>query len=162
GVNEWRTDHSDTEVILNAYQHWGMSFVDALNGDFAIAIYDARQPERPVLHLLRDRAGVNPLYLTRTRRGEWVFASEIRALLAHPDVTPEMSRVAFWHYLTFIVAPAPLTLFKDIFKLPAGCAISIDHDGRAEARRYWDCAPSERALYSERDLSYDEACNALL
>jgi asparagine synthase (glutamine-hydrolysing) len=162
GVGDWRTDHSDTEVILKAYQHWGVSFVDALNGDFAIAIYDAREPERPVLHLVRDRAGVKPLYLTRTRRGEWLFASEIRALLAHPDITPEMSRVAFWHYLTFIVAPAPLTLFKDIYKLPAGYVVSIAHDGRAEARRYWDCAPSKGDVYSERDLSYDDACTALL
>ena len=52
--------------------------------------------------------------------GEWLFASEIRALLAHPHVPAEMDPVAFWHYLTFIVAPAPLTMFRGIFKLPAG------------------------------------------
>lgn len=162
GVTSWKTDHSDTEVILNAYQHWGLDFIHRLNGDFAIAIYDARDPEKPLLHLIRDRAGVKPLYVARTFGGEWLFASEIRAIMAHPDITPEMDRVAFWHYLTFIVAPAPLTMFKGIFKLPAGTLVTIDHEGRATARRYWDCAPAANDLWSEQDLSYDEACDALL
>jgi asparagine synthase (glutamine-hydrolysing) len=64
--------------------------------------------------------------------------------------------------LTFIVAPAPLTLFKGIFKLPAGHLVTIDHKGHAVARRYWDCAPSARETYSEQELSYEEACDALL
>ncbi|MGY4329372.1 asparagine synthase (glutamine-hydrolyzing) [Bradyrhizobium sp. LB7.2] len=162
GVHAWKTDHSDTEVILNAYQQWGLDFVHRLNGDFAIAIYDARDPDNPALHLLRDRAGVKPLYITRTQRGEWMFASEIRALLVHPDVPREMDRVAFWHYLTFIVAPAPLTLFKGIFKLPAGFMVTIDGEGEARARRYWDCAPRAADTFTEKDLSYDEACEALL
>ncbi|GAB4482708.1 MAG: N-acetylglutaminylglutamine amidotransferase [Burkholderiaceae bacterium] len=162
GVLDWRTDHSDTEVIVNAYRQWGISFVDRLNGDFAIALFDRRDPARPEVHLVRDRAGVKPLYLTRTPRGEWLFASEIRALLAHPDVVPQMDRVAFWHYLTFIVAPAPLTLFKGIFKLPAGHRIRIDHEGRATAHRYWDCVPSARDTYREHELSYEEACTELL
>jgi asparagine synthase (glutamine-hydrolysing) len=162
GVTDWRTDHSDTEVILNAYQHWGLDFVHRLNGDFAIAIYDARDPTKPALHLIRDRAGVKPLYVHRTTQGEWMFSSEIRALFANPKVTPEMDRVAFWHYLTFIVAPAPLTLFKGIFKLPAGTIVSIDHQGQAKARRYWDCAPAAKDLWSTKDLSYDDACAALL
>jgi asparagine synthase (glutamine-hydrolysing) len=162
GGHTWKTDHSDTEVILNAYQQWGLDFVHKLNGDFAIALYDAREADRPALHLIRDRAGVKPLYLTRTQRGEWMFASEIRALLAHPDVPREMDRVAFWHYLTFIVAPAPLTLFKGIFKLPAGTMATIDHQGQAKATRYWDCAPRASDTWSEKDLSYDEACDALL
>lgn len=162
GGHVWKTDHSDTEVILNAYQEWGLDFVHKLNGDFAIALYDARNPDKPALHLIRDRAGVKPLYVTRTQRGEWMFASEIRALLAHPDVPREMDRVAFWHYLTFIVAPAPLTLFKGIFKLPAGTTVTIDHQGQAKATRYWDCAPRASDTWSEKDLSYDEACDALL
>ena len=89
-------------------------------GMFALGIYDAREPDRPVVHLIRDRVGIKPMYFTRTSSGEWLFASEIRALLAHPDVTAEMDRTAFWHYLTFIVTPAPLTMFRGIFKLPAG------------------------------------------
>src|SRR5262249_20943910 len=88
---------------------------------------------------------------------EWLFASEIRALIAHPDVSAEMDRTAFWHYLTFIVTPAPLTLFRGIFKLPAGHILTIDHRGTARARQYWDCRPDRAATPTERDLSEDEA-----
>jgi asparagine synthase (glutamine-hydrolysing) len=110
-----------------------------------------------MLHLVRDRVGVKPVYFTRTHGGEWLFASEIRALVAHPDVTPEMDRTAFWHYLTFIVAPAPLTMFRGVFKLPAGHTLSIDHEGHATARQYWDCRPDRSATLSERDISEPEA-----
>src|SRR5207247_3194828 len=119
--------------------------------------YDARDAGRPVMHLLRDRVGIKPIYFTRTRGGEWLFASEIRALTAHPDVTADMDRTAFWHYLTFIITPAPLTLFKGIFKLPAGHSLTIDHRGQATARQYWDCHPNRAAALTESDLSADEA-----
>ena len=72
------------------------------------------------------------MYFTKTSRGEWLFASEIRSLIRHPHVTAEMDRTAFWHYLTFIVTPAPLTLFRGIFKIPAGHTVTIDHTGRAD------------------------------
>jgi asparagine synthase (glutamine-hydrolysing) len=109
------------------------------------------------MHLLRDRVGIKPIYFTKTARGEWLFASEIRALTAHPDVTPEMDRTAFWHYLTFIVTPAPLTLFKGIFKLPAGHILTIDDRGEAKAVEYWDCKPDRSSTFSERDLSEADA-----
>ncbi len=157
GKYRWKTDHSDTEVILHAYEEWGVACVKKFHGMFAIGIYDAREPGRPVLHLLRDRVGIKPVYFTRTRQGEWLFASEIRALTAHPAVTPEMDRTAFWHYLTFIVTPAPLTLFKGIFKLPAGHILTIDHQGRATACQYWDCRPDRSTLFSERDMSEGDA-----
>ena len=73
------------------------------------------------------------------------------------DVTPEMDRTAFWHYLTFIVAPAPLTMFRGIFKLPAGHVLTIDHRGDAAARQYWDCVPDRAATLTERDISEPEA-----
>ncbi len=68
-----------------------------------------------------------------------------------------MDRTAFWHYLTFIVTPAPLTLFRGIFKIPAGHIVSVDHTGHATARQFWDCRPDARATLSEKDLSEDEA-----
>lgn len=157
GRYQWVTDHSDTEVLLHAYEEWGTDCVHRFIGMFAVAIYDARIPGEPVLHLIRDRVGKKPIYFTRTARGEWLFASEIRALLAHPQVTPEMDRTAFWHYLTFIVAPAPLTLFRGIFKIPAAHVVTVDHRGRATARRYWECRPDGAELYRESDLSFDEA-----
>jgi asparagine synthase (glutamine-hydrolysing) len=154
---QWKTDHSDTEVLLHAYEEWGLDCVKKFCGMFAVGIYDARDSGRPVLHLIRDRVGIKPMYFTRTHQGEWLFASEIRALAAHPDVTPEMDRTAFWHYLTFIVTPAPLTLFKGIFKLPAGHILTIDHGGEARAREYWDCRPDASTTLTERDLSEADA-----
>jgi asparagine synthase (glutamine-hydrolysing) len=157
GKYSWVTDHSDTEVLLHAYEEWGLECVNRLVGMFAVAIYDTRTPGRPAVHLIRDRVGIKPLYFARTGRGEWVFGSEIRALLAHPDLTANMDPTAFWHYLTFIVTPAPLTLFKGIFKLPAGHTMTIDHEGRATARQWWDCRPDRSRTLSERDLSESEA-----
>lgn len=157
GKYRWKSDHSDTEVLLHAYEEWGLDCVRRFYGMFAFAIYDARNPDKPAVHLVRDRVGIKPLYFTKTRSGEWLFASEIRALLAHPDLTPEMDRTAFWHYLTFIVTPAPLTLFRGIFKLPAGHSITIDHTGRAIAHQYWDCQPNATNTFTEKDLSEAEA-----
>ena len=157
GTYTWRTDHSDTEMLLHAYEEWGPDCVTRFYGMFAFAVYDAREAGRPVVHLVRDRVGIKPLYLTRTAAGEWLFASEIRALLAHPAVTPEMDTVAFWHYLTFIVSPAPLTMFRGIFKIPAGHRVTIDADGRAAAVQWWDCRPVPASLLTERDISEPEA-----
>ncbi len=157
GKYRWKTDHSDTEVILHAYEEWGLDCIHRFYGMFAFAIFDNRNPERPVMHLVRDRIGIKPLYLTKTNRGEWLFASEIRALFAHPDCSPELDRTSFWHYLTFIVSPAPLTMFRSIFKIPAGYTVTIDRAGRATARQYWDCKPDRNETYTEADLSEDEA-----
>ena len=161
GKYEWKTDHSDTEVLLHAYEEWGLDCVKRFYGMFAIGIYDARDRSRPVMHLIRDRVGIKPMYVTRTKAGEWLFASEIRALLAHPDVSAEMDRTAFWHYLTFIVTPAPMTLFRGIFKVPAGHTVTIEHNGRATTRQWWDCKPSAAALFKTSELSEDEAVTEL-
>lgn len=157
----WVTDHSDTEVLLHAYEEWGLDCVHRFYGMFAFAIYDMRNRERPVLHLVRDRVGIKPLYFTRTDAGEWLFASEIRALFAHPAVSPQMDRTAFWHYLTFIVTPAPLTLFRGIFKLPAGHTITIDHRGQATSNAYWDCRPDAAITLRPADLSEQDATDEL-
>jgi asparagine synthase (glutamine-hydrolysing) len=161
GRYRWRTDHSDTEVLLHAYEEWGLDCIEKFYGMFAVGIYDARDRERPVLHLMRDRVGIKPLYFTRTAAGEWLFASEIKALTAHDSVSREMDRVAFWHYLTFIVTPAPLTLFRGIFKIPAGYTVTIDHRGQATSRQYWDCKPDVSTALCERDLSLEEAAEEL-
>ncbi len=162
GKYRWATDHSDTEVLLHAYEEWGLDCVRRFHGMFAFAIYDARDPARPQFHMARDRAGVKPVYFTRTASGEWLCASEIRALLAHPDVPREMDRAAFWHYLTFIVTPAPLTLFRGIFKLPAGHVLTVDHRGATSVERYWDCRPSAAGTLRASDIGEDEAADELL
>ncbi|HWR02662.1 MAG TPA: asparagine synthase (glutamine-hydrolyzing) [Humidesulfovibrio sp.] len=156
GVRDWQTDHSDTEVLLKAYEHWGLEAIQRFYGMFAFAIHDERDPARPVLHLVRDRIGIKPLYIAQ-RGHSWLFASEIRALMQHPLLSPEMDLTAFWHYLTFIITPAPLTMFRGVFKIPAGWLVTIDHEGRAKASQYWDCKPSAADTWRESDLSFDDA-----
>ena len=161
GKYQFRTDHSDTEALLYAFIEWGPECVHKLYGMFAFAIYDARVPGRPTVHLVRDRIGIKPLYFARTDAGEWLFASEIKALVAHPHITADMNDTAFWHYLTFIVSPAPMTMFDGIFKLPAGHWVTIDHTGRGKAHRFWDNAPKRDQYYSVKDLSFDDAVTEL-
>ncbi len=148
--------HCDTETLLHGYLHEGVKFFDQAVGMWAVALWDHREPARPRLHLIRDRIGIKPLYLTRTGSGDWLFASEIKALLEHPDVTAQMDRTALWHYLTFIVAPAPLTMFRGIFKIPAGWRVEIDHLGRATAHQWWDCKPDAREIFDPAQVSEAE------
>lgn len=159
---EWKTNHSDTEVLLHAYETWGLDAFNRFYGMFSIAIYDQRDPHHPVLHLVRDRVGIKPLYFSQTPQGEWVFGSEIKALLAHPDLSPQLNRPAFWHYLTFIVTPAPMTLFEGIWKLPAGHGITINSQGEATSWQWWDCQPLKSQLFTEQDLSFEDASEELL
>lgn len=162
GKYTFKTDHSDTEALLYAFIEWGPECVHKLYGMFAIMIYDGRVPGRPVLHLVRDRIGIKPLYFTKTTAGEWLFGSEIKALLAHPAVSTRMNDTAFWHYLTFIVSPAPMTMFDGIFKLPAGYWVTIDHHGQGKAERYWRNSPRSDAYFSTKDLSFEEATDELI
>ena len=134
-------------MLLHAYEEWGLDCVHRFYGMFAVAIHDSRDPHRPGLHLIRDRVGIKPLYFTRTSQASSCLPPRSGRLLAHPDVRREMDRTAFWHYLTFIVTPAPLTLFRGIFKLPAGHTMTIDHTGKAVAHQYWDCKPDAQRTY---------------
>ena len=129
---------TDSETILHLYEERGLDFVNDLEGDYAIAIWDA---DREQLVLVRDRAGVKPLYFYH-QNGRFAFASEIKAILEHPEVTPELNEEALYHYLTFVTTPAPQTLFKDIKKLPAGHMLTIDRRGEVNIKQYWDALPA--------------------
>jgi asparagine synthase (glutamine-hydrolysing) len=134
GGHRWRTDHSDTEVILHAFEQWGIECVQKFRGMFAIGLWDDRRRE---LWLIRDRIGVKPLYYS-IHDGRIVFASEIKALLEDPQQRRAVNEEAFFHYLSFLTAPAPDTLFQGIKKLPAGSCLKIGSDGTIIERRYWD------------------------
>ena len=131
------TDHSDTETILHGYELWGEDVVSHLHGMFGLAIWDAR---RRRLFLARDRVGIKPLYFAWVPGG-FVFGSEIKALLAHPKLSAEMEPTSVYHYLSFLTTPAPLTMFKGIWKLPAGWRASVGVDGAFAADRWWDALP---------------------
>ncbi|RIK60221.1 MAG: asparagine synthase (glutamine-hydrolyzing) [Nitrospira sp.] len=134
GGHRWRTDHSDTEVILHAFETWGIGCLDKFRGMFAIALWDGRRRE---LWLIRDRIGVKPLYYS-LHHGRLTFASEIKALLEDPDQPKALHEESLFHYLSFLTAPAPQTLFHGIKKIPGGTWLRVQADGTIEERRYWD------------------------
>ena len=129
---------SDTETILYAYQEYGIEVVHKLLGMFAIALWD-EQKQR--LLVMRDRIGIKPLYYTFAN-GNFVFGSEIKSILLHPDVRRELDEEALSHYLTFLIPPAPMTMFKDIHKLEAGHWMTVDVGGNIRKEQYWDPVPS--------------------
>ena len=133
----FRTDHSDTETIVHGYQEWYGQIVDHLDGMFAIAIWDQRRQQ---LFLARDRIGIKPLYFAWTASA-FLFASEPKALLAHPDLVPEVEPIAAYHYLSFLTTPAPLTMFRGIYKLPAGFRCFVSPNRTFQVERYWDALP---------------------
>lgn len=138
----FKSHHSDTEVLVHGYEQWGLrGLVARLEGMFAFAIWDARAKR---LSLVRDRVGIKPLYFTQAG-GDFRFASEIKALLADGTVPRGVEGAALNHYLSFMVAPAPLTMFKDVFKLPAGHVMEVDAAGTMRAERYWDAVPGDGA-----------------
>ena len=147
GVHRWKTDHSDTEVILHAFEQWGVGCLDKFRGMFAIALWDAKRRE---LWLVRDRIGVKPLYYS-VQNGRLVFASEIKAILEDPDQKRVLSEEALYHYLSFLTVPAPNTMFEGIKKLPPGTWLRVDADGRMEERRYWDVLDHTAPLKGESD-----------
>lgn len=132
---------TDSETILHLYEERGLDFVHDIEGDYAIALWDAR---RERLILVRDRIGVKPLYFYR-RDGRFLFGSEIKAILKHPAVTAEVDEEALYHYLTFLTTPAPSTLFRGIEKLPAGHMLTVERDGTTRVKQYWDALPPDES-----------------
>lgn len=147
----FKTDHSDTEVIVHGYEEWGLGgLLDRISGDFALGLHDARED---ALYLVRDRIGVKPLYFA-VFDSQFVFASEIKALLEHPKAEVDIDPHAMVHYLSFLTTPAPLTMFKGIYKLPAGCWLRVGPDGAIVMTRYYDAEPGKGIDPSEtRGLS---------
>ena len=155
GTHRWKTDHSDTEVILHGFEEWGIECVQRLRGMFAIALWDGRRRE---LWLVRDRIGVKPLYYS-LRSDRLVFASEIKAILEDPDQPRILDEEALYHYLSFLVTPAPGTLFKGIRKLAPGTWLRVRPNGDVQEHRYWDVWDHTTPL---EGVSDDEIAERLL
>ena len=125
---------SDTEVIVHLYQRYGDAFVEHLNGQFAIALWDAR---RRRLVLARDRLGIRPLYYTRARGTLW-FASEVKALFAALPGHARLDPVGLAQALTLWAPLDPDTAWQGVSTLPPGHVLAIEADGRERLHRYWD------------------------
>jgi asparagine synthase (glutamine-hydrolysing) len=129
--------HSDTEVLLAAVRQWGLrESLRRCNGMLALALWDK---ECRTLTLARDRLGKKPLYYA-CFGGTWMFASELKALLAHPAFRREIDRGALATYLRFVYLPAPYCIFNNVRKLPAASLLVLSAGmdaAQAEPEAYW-------------------------
>ena len=125
--------HSDTEVIVHLYEELGENCVERLRGMFAFAIWDE---SRKSLFLARDRVGIKPLYYSMSNSA-LVFASEIKVILADPEIQPEVRPAMIDRFLTFDYMPGEETLLRGIYKLSPGFSMTV-RNGKAQKRQYWD------------------------
>ena len=124
---------SDTEVIVHLFEQHGPKCVNHLNGQFAFAVWDEKTRQ---LFLARDRCGIRPLYYTQLN-GELVFASEIKAILAHPRTSAELDPIALDQIFTYWSPLSPRTAFRGIRSLPPGHWLLAKGDGEVRIERYW-------------------------
>ncbi len=148
---------TDSETIIHLYEERGVDFVNEIEGDFGIGLWDEDKAE---LSLYRDRMGVKPLYYY-IKDGRIIFASEIKAILAHPEVVRDVDETALSDYLTFLTTPAPQSLFRDIQKLPAGHRLIINRSGDVRIEQYWDALPPKTAPVRTEAEHIDEVLRLL-
>lgn len=136
GLGHRFRSHSDSEVVLEAYAEWGAECVRRFNGMFAFAIWDAKRRE---LFLARDRYGIKPLYYVAEGK-RFIFASEQKGLLVHPEVKREIDLEALLEYFTFQNLFTDRTLLKGVRMFPAGHrgTLKADAGGKLELEQYWD------------------------
>ncbi|MGA8810425.1 MAG: asparagine synthase (glutamine-hydrolyzing), partial [Thermoanaerobaculia bacterium] len=129
----WR-GHSDTEVILAAFEAWGLdAAVKRFVGMFAFALWDSRER---CLHLVRDRIGVKPLYYAAAD-GAVLFGSELKAMTVAEECPTNISRDALALYTRFAYVPVPYTIYEDVWKVRPGTIVTFDADHRKTEREYW-------------------------
>ncbi len=158
----WR-GHSDTETILAAVAHWGLeSSLQRMIGMFALSLWDR---ERGTLYLARDRLGEKPLYygwLGQT----FVFASELKALRAHPHWLGDIDRNALALFLRYSYIPAPYSIYQGVRKLLPGCVLTFSNAGAGVARPYWSAVEiaqaGSRTPFSGDERSASDVLETLL
>ncbi len=143
--HQFRTS-SDTEVILHAYEEYGVDCPAHFNGIFAFGLWDSQKRR---LFLARDHFGILPLYYT-SEGGMFRFASEVKAILGDPDYPRELDLDALNFTLTLRYCPAPWTLFKGVYKIPPSGYLVVDENGVHEGT-YWDYTPTIDRAKTEED-----------
>ena len=127
---------SDTETIIHGYEEFGEQIVQQMNGDFAFCIYDSRKKR---FFLARDRLGVKPLYYYFDRKKLFIFASEIKAILEHPQVRRQVHLGAMHQYLTYRYVFSPQTILQHIYRLQPAHTLTYDlKTNELKIQRYWD------------------------
>ncbi|MFQ5953419.1 MAG: asparagine synthase (glutamine-hydrolyzing), partial [Candidatus Omnitrophota bacterium] len=153
GKHRFKTDHSDTEVIVHLYEEYGEDWPQHVNGMFAVAVWDDRAKK---LSLYRDRIGKKPLYYA-LKDSRIIFASEIKSILKHPAVSGDYDFQALYQYFGLKNISAPRTAYGDIKQLLPGHVFSWQ-EGKASTRPYWKLDFSS----SLGDITEDEAAERLL
>lgn len=164
-IVRFRTE-TDTEVVLAAFEAWGVGSIDKLNGMFAFAIYDRKERQ---LYLVRDRIGIKPLYYGWVG-GEFVFSSDLAAIKCFPGFNAELNRSALKSYVRLGYIPAPHSIYTDIYKLIPGTYFRLSlqnyqknsfspfpsiSDGRFAPFYYWNPGSRmKRALACQADFEY--------
>lgn len=143
----------DTEVFLYAFKQWGISCLDKLEGMFAAILGDLEKNE---WYLVRDRMGIKPIYFS-LQGGYFSFASEIKALWHLPWISKKINSRALYHYLTFLVAPVPLTFYDGVYKLPSSYYAKISNDRVITFHEYYNpLQPKE--VFSKTELQDENFC----
>lgn len=146
----------DTEVILAAYERWGIEFIKKLNGMFAIAIFDR---EKQDVYLIRDRIGKKPLYYW-CKNDELVFASELKPIMAFPGFNKEINSDILPRYLYQQYISGPESIFKNVYKLMPGCFLCF-RAGEIDIKKYWDVKEKYSEGIRDQVGNYDEAKSSL-
>ena len=156
----FRSDHSDTEVLVHGYEQWGAGLPARLNGMFAFVVWD--RPRRQ-LFAARDRFGEKPFFYT-ARPGFFAFASELSALISHPAVDRTIDPRALQKFFAHGYIPAPNALYRGTRKLPGGCSLTLDlGDFSVRERRYWRFAiDADEHAPADRIADLAEELRALL
>ena len=147
---------TDTEMIVHAYEQWGVKCLERFNGMFAFALWDANLRH---LWLVRDRLGVKPLFYTLLP-DRLLFGSEIKAILSDPTVNRSLDYETLAYYLALNYTPAPTTLFAGIRQLEPGTYLMVTSDGNSQLTQYWDVVYQEDHYRSES--AYIEEFQSLL
>ncbi|QHI37461.1 Asparagine synthetase [glutamine-hydrolyzing] 1 [Kordia antarctica] len=151
GKQQFNTNNSDTEVIINAYKEWGLDkTLEKLKGMFAFAIYDIK---KQTTYIVRDRLGKKPLYYASIK-DKLYFSSEIKALLKSDEIDKSINEEAIYHYLSLLTVNAPNTFYKNIKKLEAGNYLKIEANGNITQKEYWSVTDAINTISSD---SYEEA-----
>lgn len=145
--------NSDTEVLLCAYQQWGIQALQRFNGMFAFAVWDDKEKR---LFLARDRIGIKPLYYT-LQHGLFLFASDIKTLIASRIYKPAVDVEGLYHAMSLGVAPRPMTAFADVLSLEPGYWMGIRPGGSISKEQYWQYPVGRQ----DNSLT-EEACSELL
>jgi asparagine synthase (glutamine-hydrolysing) len=143
------SSESDSEVLVHLYEEFGDAFVERLDGMYGFALWD--EPRKRLL-IGRDRLGIKPLYYANVA-GAFVFASELKALLALPGATTHVDPLALTEYLTLGYVPAPYSLVRGAHKLPPA-SVLVHERGRAEIRSYWQLPAQVDESLTEDDWSH--------